>query len=333
MNASPAPTPPAPKVERVGIVGAGLVGLGWTAVFAGAGKQVMVHDGDSGALERGPGRLAAMLADMEAHGLIPSASTVLARVGWTADLGEAVANAEYVQESVFETIAAKHDAAMRIGAVLRPEAMVGSSSSGIPASAFTEDVPNRARFLIVHPVNPPHLIPLVELVAAPWTDPALVPATHALMREVGQAPIVVNREIEGFVLNRLQGALLNEAFALYEEGVASLADIDLTVSHGLGRRWSLLGPFATIDLNAPSGIADYAARLGPLYHGIARDRAAPRPWSDALIARIEAEQRERLALADLGAAMAARDLGMIRALAHGRTPATAGDDTAPPAGG
>ncbi len=105
------------------------------------------------------------------------------------------------------------------------------------------------------------------------------------MERLGQVPIVVNREIEGFVLNRLQGALLNEAWALYDAGIASVADIDSTVAHGLGLRWSFMGPFETIDLNAPGGVADYAQRLGPLYHSIALSRTAPEPWSPPLIER------------------------------------------------
>ena len=153
--------------------------------------------------------------------------------------------------------------------MIRDDAAVGSSSSGIPASAFTEHAPRRERFLIAHPVNPPHLVPIVELVPAPWTDPAILPWARGVMQSVGQAPIVVYREIEGFVLNRLQGALLMEAWALFEEGYASAADIDLCVSQGLGLRWSFMGPFETIDLNAPGGVDDYARRLGPLYHSIA----------------------------------------------------------------
>src|SRR5690606_32679570 len=91
-----------------------------------------------------------------------------------------------------------------------------------------------------------------------------------LMHKVGQVPVRLNREIDGFVLNRLQGVLLNEAWALYEDGVASLADIDATIAHGLGLRWSFMGPFETIDLNAPGGIEDYAARLRDLYAGMIR---------------------------------------------------------------
>ena len=141
---------------------------------------------------------------------------------------------------MFERIPEKREVSEAIGAPIRDDAVVGSSSSGIPASAFTEHAPRRERFLIAHPVNPPHLVPLVELVPAPWTDPAILPWLRGVMQAVGQAPIVVNREIEGFILNRLQGVLLMEAWALFEEGYASAADIDLCVSQGwacAGRSW------------------------------------------------------------------------------------------------
>jgi 3-hydroxyacyl-CoA dehydrogenase len=199
---------------------------------------------------------------------------------------------------------------------MRPNAIAGSSSSGIPASAFTKDAPNRNRFLIAHPVNPPHLVPVVELVPAPWTDADVVPAVRGLMQRIGQSPVSVTREIDGFVLNRLQGALLNEAFALYEEGYATAADIDATISQGLGLRWAFMGPFETIDLNAPGGIEDYAQRLSPLYAGIARSRSNPKPWSDALVRKITAERRAALPADQLAARRDWRDRRLMALVVH-----------------
>ena len=111
------------------------------------------------------------------------------------------------------------------------------------------------------------------------------------MKAVGQSPVLVRREVEGFVLNRLQGALLREAWALYEEGYASAEDIDKTVSEGLGLRWFFMGPFETIDLNAPGGVKDYAERLGPLYHAIQASRTDPQPWSEQLMDAVDKERR------------------------------------------
>jgi len=305
-------------LRRVAVVGGGLVGLGWTIVFARAGLVVRVFDADAGIRQSASSRLQGSLADMAQHGLVDDVQAIAARVVVVDRLVDAVGNADYIQESVFERIDVKHAVSLEIGAAMRPDAVVGSSSSGIPASGFTHDVPNRTRFLVAHPVNPPHLVPIVELVPAPWTDPAIVPWLRSAMERFGQVPIVVNREIDGFVLNRLQGALLNEAWALYDAGIASAADIDKTVSDGLGFRWSFMGPFETIDLNAPGGIADYAKRLGPLYHGIAQTRTAPEPWSPGLIERIEQERRQDLPADRLRERAAWRDRRLMALVAHRR---------------
>ena len=161
-----------------------------------------------------------------------------------------------------------------------------SSSSALRASLFTEDLPGRARCLVAHPVNPPYLVPLVELSPAPWTAPETIAAARRAYEAVGQVPIVVNREIEGFVLNRLQGALLAEAFRLAGEGIVSPQDLDKTLSDGLGLRWSFMGPFETIELNAPGGIGDYCARYAAFYRRLSADPAGPEVWDDANVARI-----------------------------------------------
>ena len=136
-------------------------------------------------------------------------------------------------------------------------------------------LPGRARCLIGHPVNPPHLVPLVELCGAPWTSPEAIDRARNIYREIGQVPVTINREINGFVLNRLQGALLAEAFRLVGEGYISADDLDHTVKDGLGLRWSFLGPFETIELNAPGGIPDYCARYTGFYKELASASAGP----------------------------------------------------------
>jgi 3-hydroxyacyl-CoA dehydrogenase len=304
-------------IGKVAIVGAGLVGRGWAIVFARAGHDVVIYDGGAEIRASVIERISASLDDMRKAGLA-DAGHVMQRLSVVDTLEAAVAGADYIQESVLERRDVKKAVCLEIDRAMRPDAVVGSSSSGIPASAFTEECANRSRFLVVHPVNPPHLIPLVELVPAPWTDAEIVPWLRAQMEQVGQAAIVVRKEVEGFVLNRLQGALLNEAWALLEEGVASAADIDLTVSQGLGYRWSFMGPFETIDLNAPGGIADYARRLGPLYHAIALERRNPAPWSEALIAKAEAARREKLPASDLGERSTWRDCNLMALVAHKR---------------
>src|SRR5690606_19450990 len=131
--------------------------------------------------------------------------------------------------------------------------------------------PGRGRCLVAHPVNPPYLIPVVELCAAEWTSSDTMARTRELMLDIGQKPVSVYGEPRGFVLNRLQGALLREAFRLVEKGNVSVEDLDTTIKDGLGLRWSFMGPFETIDLNAPGGVQDYCDRYGEMYRAMAEE--------------------------------------------------------------
>lgn len=300
--------------RSIAIVGAGLVGSGWAVVFARAGYSVRVFDPSEAVRSQVLDWAAESLKDLELTGLVEDAVGALARISIHDRLEAAVEGAFYVQESVFETVEAKTRVSLALGEAISKDTIVGSSSSGIPASRFTKNCENRGRFLIAHPVNPPHLVPVVELVPAPWTDEGIVEQVAELMAKVGQKPVRLTREIDGFVLNRLQGVLLNEAWALYQDGIASLADIDATISHGLGLRWAFMGPFETIDLNAPGGIEDYSMRLRDLYAGMIRT-PPPEAWPDEVISKATKERRAILAENDLAARRAWRDaiLGRLAA--------------------
>lgn len=220
------------------------------------------------------GVVRARLADLHAAGLISeTADVVAARVAVAATLEECLDGAAHVQENGPERVEVKRETFARLDALCGPEVVLASSTSGIPASAFTEALAGRARCLVAHPVNPPYLVPLVELVGAPWTDPAVVARTRALMDGVGQVPVVALKETRGFVLNRLQAALVAEGFRLVRDGVMSVEDVDACVKEGLGLRWSFMGPFETIELNAPGGVADYCARYTGFYKRLADDAA------------------------------------------------------------
>jgi 3-hydroxyacyl-CoA dehydrogenase len=259
------------------------------------------------------------LADLRRYALIDEApETVAGRIAMAADLGEALAGAELVQENVAERVEVKAKLFEELDALVPRDVILASSTSSLPASSFTEKMPGRARCLVAHPVNPPYLIPLVELVPAPWTDPDIVARAREFYAAVGQSPIVVKREVGGFVLNRLQGALLNEAFRLVEDEVVSAADLDRTLADGLGLRWSFMGPFETIDLNAPGGIRDYCERYGAMYHEMAQTRAGPRPWGRELVLELERERRAILPGERLSDRQAWRDRMLMRLLAHKR---------------
>jgi L-gulonate 3-dehydrogenase len=302
--------------RKIAIIGVGLVGRGWSIVFARAGFQVALFDSDRTALDRAPSLIRRSLDQF--HGPSENVDAVMKRIQSAETLERALAEAEYAQESVYEDLAAKQNIHAEMDAHVSRSTLIGSSSSGIPASAFTEQINCRVRCLIAHPVNPPYLAPVVELVPSPWTSRQTVQSVRSLMEEVAQIPVEMTREIEGFLLNRLQGVLLMEAWRLVEEGYATVEDIDRTVKYGLGLRWSFMGPFETIDLNAPGGIADYAKRLAPLYHRIAASRTEHHIWDSELISEVERQRREILSADNLTRRMMWRDERLIALAAHKR---------------
>ncbi len=300
----------------VAIVGCGLVGSAWALVFARAGWRVRLHDEEASQLATAEDRIAANARELVRHELLEDAPSVLARIESRPALEDALEDVSYVQESVFENADVKRALYRRLDAVVGSRTLIGSSSSGIPASVFTADLGCASRCLIAHPINPPYVIPLVEICPAPWTDPASVERVAALMSEAGMTPVRIAREIDGFIANRLQAALLWEAFRLLEGGYASAEDIDRTISAGLGRRWAFIGPFETIDLNAPRGLADYAARLAPGFFEFVKQGEPAEPLSAEVVARAHDECRTRVAESELPARQAWRDRRLMALAAH-----------------
>ncbi|HEY6336320.1 MAG TPA: 3-hydroxyacyl-CoA dehydrogenase [Alphaproteobacteria bacterium] len=305
--------------RRIAIVGAGLIGRSWAIVFARAGYAVAIWDGNAEVTKSSLHAIEDGLKALAAEALIEEpVERVLARIRPAATLAGAAADTAFVQESIRETPDAKRAIFAELDKATPPDAIIASSTSIIPGSVFMEGLEGRQRCLVAHPVNPPHLVPLVELVPSPWTDRATVARAKSLYEAVGQVPIVVEREIEGFILNRLQAALLNEAFRLVEDGYVSTADLDKTVKHGLGLRWSFMGPFETIDLNAPEGVTDYCRRYGQAICRLGKQQADPRQWTEALVRRIEAERRLALPARQLKARAAWRDRRLAALIAHKR---------------
>jgi L-gulonate 3-dehydrogenase len=301
---------------RIAIIGAGLIGRAWAIVFARAGHPVTLFDSDCAVLDEVGVRIAQSLQDLETYGLIGDPTKIGERIEPVGGLAEAVDNVGYVQENVLETVEAKQSIFEALEPLVPAHVPIGSSSSGIAASLFTEHLGGRARCLVAHPANPPYLIPFVELVPAPWTDPSITEQVRVLMENAGQTPIVLNREIQGFVLNRLQGALLSEAFRLVEDGYATPEDVDKAVRHGLGLRWAFMGPFETIDLNAPGGVVDYIKRYGPLYLDLARSQADPRPWTEELAHKLETARSDLLPREALRERQVWRDRRLMALAAH-----------------
>ncbi|MEO1720356.1 MAG: 3-hydroxyacyl-CoA dehydrogenase NAD-binding domain-containing protein, partial [Pseudomonadota bacterium] len=193
------------------------------------------------------------------------------RVRAATSLADAIDGAEIVQESGPERLDVKIEVFRELDAAAADTTILASSSSAIVASKFSEDLAGRARCLIAHPVNPPHVVPIVELCGAPWTDPDIIARARKIYDAVGQVPVEVKKEVDGFILNRMQAVLLAEAFRLISGGYVTAADLDKTIKDGLGRRWAFMGPIETIELNAPEGIADYCARYGETLHGLSKE--------------------------------------------------------------
>jgi L-gulonate 3-dehydrogenase len=261
--------------ETVAIVGSGLIGRAWAMIFARAGWTVRLYDPAAGVAAAAVGQCATGLQDLAAEGLCDDPASAATRISAASSLADALAGADLVQENGPEDLATKQVLFAELDRLASPETILASSSSAIRVSLFTEALPGRARCLIAHPVNPPHLIPVVELSGAPWTAPEIIDHAHAIYTAIGQVPIVVLKEVEGFILNRLQGALLAEAFRLVSEGYVTPQDLDKTIKDGLGLRWSFMGPFETIELNAPGGIPDYCARYTGFYKRLAAEAPGP----------------------------------------------------------
>ncbi|MCR9072891.1 MAG: 3-hydroxyacyl-CoA dehydrogenase [Alphaproteobacteria bacterium] len=304
--------------DTFAVAGAGLIGRAWAIVFARAGHTVHLWDGSADALAAAIPLLRANLDDLEAQGLIDSAIDVAERVRPVPTLADALDGARWMQECIAETVEAKTALFAEADRYAEPDAILASSSSSITASRYTETLDGRLRCLVAHPVNPPYLVPLVELCPAPWTDPAVIQRARQTMDAVGMVPVAVNKEVEGFVLNRLQGALLAEAFKLVADGVISTEDLDKTVKDGLGLRWSFMGPFETIDLNAPGGVADYCTRYGGIYERLQAEQAEVRAWDEDTVKRIEGERRKVLGADRLDPRQVWRDRRLMALLKHKR---------------
>ena len=300
---------------QVGIVGAGSIGTGFAIVFAAAGFAVRLHDPDAARCAVALDEIAARAKDLAAFELFREAPDVLVgRVTIAASLEDAVRAAVLVQECAPEQVELKRALFVELARLAPADAILASASSALTASAFAADLAGRERCLVAHPGNPPYLIPVIEIVPAPFTDPAVADRAAELFHSAGMVPVRIAKEIEGFVFNRLQGAVLREAYCLVRDGVVSVADIDRVVRDGLGLRWSVIGPFETVDLNTRGGIASHAQKMGPAYERMGAERGQHDPWTPELVVQVAATRREALPLAEWDRRVAWRDRALMRLL-------------------
>ena len=310
--------------DKVAIVGAGLIGRAWSIAFARAGWEVRLWDPVAAAPGAALRAIEALLADLAAQDMLhgASAAAVRARMAPAATLAEALAGAAWAQESAPEDVEVKRPLWRELDRLAAPETILASSTSAIVPSTFTEDLPGRHRCLTCHPINPPYLVPAAELVPSPWTSAETMARAEQVMRGIGQAPIVMARELDGFVMNRMQGALLEEAFRLVADGYCTVEDVDTGIRDGLALRWAFMGPFETIDLNAPGGVRDYCARYQQIYARLFPSMQRRVDWSGEVAATVETQRRERLPAHKLAERQRWRDRRLMALLRHKRDAAS-----------
>ena len=304
---------------KAAILGAGLIGRSWTMVFARGGHEVVLWDQDTAQVEKALAHIARTLPEMAEAGLVDDADAARARISGATSLADAVKDVGFIQENIVERAEPKQKLFAEVERLAPADAIISSSTSAIMPSIIFGALATRQRCLVSHPLNPPHLAPIVELCGGDFTAPQAIAEARDFMASCGMSPIVVKREIEGFILNRLQLAVLNESFRLIAEGYVTAEDLDKTIKDGLALRWSFMGPIETIDLNAPNGIADYLERYGPTIRRVGDSQAAAMPWPDDIGASLDGERRAAVPREKLGDATAWRDRRMMALAAHKRT--------------
>jgi carnitine 3-dehydrogenase len=252
-----------PTIRRVAVIGTGVIGASWVAHFLARGLDVIAVDPSPGAEDRLRSDIAAHWPILTQIGLASGASPD--HLDFTTDLEMAVADVDFVQENGPEREDLKHALFARLDTATPPEVVLASSSSGLLPSVIQDGCPTHPeRVLIGHPFNPPHLIPLVEVVPGSRTSVAAIDTAMAFYTAVGKRPIRLQQELPGHVANRLQAALWREAYSLVDRGVASVTDIDTAIAYGPGLRWAVLGPFVNQHLSGGTGgLAHVLDHLGP----------------------------------------------------------------------
>ncbi len=282
-------------MARVACIGTGNVGRAWAVVFARAGHDVALYDGAEGAVDAALPLIGRTLDQLAAAGWITSdTAEIRARLRPAATLADAVKGAVHIQESVREDLAVKRAVIAEIAAQAAPDAIIASSTSALPGSTFLTHIDDPGRALVAHPVNPPSLIPLVELCTNGQTSDASMARTRAFMTDCAMKPVVLKKEIDGFLLNRLQYTLVAEALHLVGEGYCDAADIDTVMTQGLALRWLSIGPFATAHLNATHGFQGFVDQLGPMMRKMGQDARTDYDWGPEMVARIHAALAARI---------------------------------------
>ncbi|MBK3386109.1 3-hydroxyacyl-CoA dehydrogenase NAD-binding domain-containing protein [Streptomyces albidoflavus] len=311
-KATPPETTPPENVRRVACVGAGVIGGGWVAHFLARGYDVTAWDPAPNAAQKLRRLVDAAWPALTSLGLAEGASPD--RLTVTETLEQAVADAEFVQESAPEKLDLKRDLLTRLDAATPPGVVIASSTSGYPMTDMQTTAADPSRLVVGHPFNPPYLIPLVEVVGGEHTDPAAIAWATRFYEAAGKSVITMNNEVPGFIANRLQEALWREALHMVANGEATVRDIDLSITEGPGLRWAVMGPMLTFALaGGEGGMAHMLDHFGPSLKSPWTRLEAPeldRELYDAVVAGCD-EAADGRSIADL---VAERDKGVIDVL-------------------
>lgn len=311
------------KIRRVAVIGAGTIGASWAAYFLGQGLEVAVSDPAPGARTAVARRIEEAWPVLERLGLAPDASPD--RWRFQEDPSAAVDGCDFCQESAPERYEIKIDLLRRLDRALPREVVLASSSSGLLVSRLQEHLNYPDRCVIGHPFNPPHIVPLVEVVGGLKTSQATIATAMEFYRAIGKHPIEIRREVPGHLANRLQAALYREAVHLVIEGVATVEDVDAAISEGPGLRWALMGPHMTFALaGGEGGLAHYLKHLGPAMIGWWQSLGSP-ALTDEVKQRLEAGIADEMAGRSIEELERRRDDFLVRVLeARRATDATKG---------
>ncbi|MCP1604469.1 L-carnitine dehydrogenase [Pseudomonas citronellolis] len=250
------------EIKTFAALGSGVIGSGWIARALAHGLDVVAWDPAPGAEAALRQRVANAWPALQKAGLVPGASQE--RLKFVDTIEECVRDADFIQESAPERLDLKCELHARISAAAKPNALIGSSTSGLLPSEFYADATHPERCVVGHPFNPVYLLPLVEVVGGEKTDPAAIQAAIAVYRSLSMRPLHVRKEVPGFIADRLLEALWREALHLVNDGVASTGEIDDAIRFGAGLRWSFMGTFLTYTLaGGNAGMRHFMAQFGP----------------------------------------------------------------------
>ncbi|MEO1017860.1 MAG: 3-hydroxyacyl-CoA dehydrogenase [Pseudomonadota bacterium] len=301
-------------IKTVACIGVGNVGRAWAIAFARGGCRTRLYDAQPGSVERSLEQMEANLVDLQSAGLIEDRQELKDHLIVCDSLEAAVDGADYVQESIKEDLTLKKEIFATLDHTASVDTILASSTSEFMSSQFAMVANAPERCLVAHPFNPPYLIPLVELSGHSMTSADTIDRARAFLEEIGMSPVVVQKEIKAFLLNRLQAAVVSEALFLVGEGYCTATDLDRAMTDGLGLRWAFMGPFMTGHLNASGGYSEYMRNYGDTFRRMIDDLNPDYKWSLDLVDSIHAEMTDTVATDRVADGQAWRDRRLMAAL-------------------